>query len=140
MWIRVSRKTGRRVIYFGLATQRYTNKRKVVIDWNNNFSLRGNINKTAESQMKMGTLIWVSGHIISFMHKTQEIQENRFIVENYRILVKADMDIVEHFDRYADVPPEEYFDIFEEQTDSLGERKNPFRRTKDQENEWEGTL
>lgn len=122
---RVKKRKGKHkdVMHFSLAYQIMI-KGKMMTQWNNNFTTQVSI-KTAEEEFKMGTLVYVEGNYMSFMVDGR--QENRFIVKHWSVLKRvADLED-EHVGRYGDLPPEEYYDVFEESTDSLHDNKNYFR-------------
>lgn len=118
----------RYMIHFSLATQMMVNG-KARTQWNNNFTYRGTKGKieVLSKMFKIGALVYVEGFIFSV--RKDGVQVNRFIVDRHRILQKI-QDLADyHEDRYGDLPAEEYYDIFEESTDSLYDNKSYFRDT-----------
>lgn len=110
-------------LHFSLATQ-IKIMGKYVTQWNNNFTISNEARKVSKL-LKTGTLVYVEGNILSF-HKDRK-QINRFIVKHFRILRGVYHAEEEHENRYGDLPPEEYYDVFEESTDSIGDGENFYR-------------
>lgn len=134
---RVKKRKGKfkNVLHFSLAYQVFIHGKKRT-QWNNNFTLRNRVD-VAKELFKMGTLVYVAGDILSFMEDGR--QENRFIVKRWDILKQVADQIEEHVGRYGDMPPEEYYDAFDESTDSLNDYGNYFR-PKSEENFYEEDL
>lgn len=117
-------KKGKRAYYFSLCSQWYVRGKRRV-DWNNNLTLPVRLAEKGATLFQMGTLVYVTGFILSF--KRKDYQENRFIVDDYYILKTPNDEREFHRQRYGDMPPEEFYDTFEESTDQLIGITNPLR-------------